>query len=283
MQDKKARDPAKKSWSNADFSRRSRRSGAQPVSVSAFGILDDQLERPSSIPVVPLQAIGDLFEPAGRFRWVNRVELDGCVSAPRARFISQNHPPVAAADGLAGMHPNPGGHEQRTGVALAERAQTLDIVQDRRRDVGKGEVRVDAQGCMQSGRWRQTGHCCLQTVPERLDPIGPQRQAGGHGMSAETVQKVRTLVQRCRQIDAVNTTGRPFGLAVGRTDHHRRPVEPLGQARSDNAQEAFVPAMTMHHENRRRRSLWRSRQLGHGKRSAADDPGPNEAIAKSID
>jgi hypothetical protein len=154
------------------------------------GIFDHQLKAFFSVPVIPLGPIGYFFKSTGLQWAAGDIELNSRVCPSISRTVSQDHPAVAVADRFAGVDPNAGIHEQRVGVALAERSQAVQVVHQFRSHLVQGNAGVNGQYRFNRLIRHHPAHHGFQAVSERSDIAGWNRQPRGEGMPAERVKKI---------------------------------------------------------------------------------------------
>jgi hypothetical protein len=217
---------------------------------SRVSFFDEELKAFSSVPVIPLGSIGDFFNSVHPQLLARSVELNGRVFSTIAGSAFQNHLEVAIAYGFGSMYANLGIHEQGVGIPLTEWLETLQVVHQFRRDIVQRNMGIDGQSRLNITICRHLTHYRFQAALECGDIGCVERESRRQGMPAETIQKIRTLFQGGRQVDAVDAARRTFAPAVSGTDHDCRPIELPGETRGDNAQDTLVPVVAIYYQNR---------------------------------
>ena len=147
-------------------------------------------------------------------------------------------PTVAGADRLAA------GHEQgHVGVAEPERRQPLELAGEVERERRRGNDRVDP---------RHRGEILLGDLAlrvggerrgERLELLGPDRQAGGGTMAAEPLQVLGARRETGVEVEARHRSPGALPALALAGDQDDGTAEALDEPRGDDPDHALVPAL----------------------------------------
>ena len=86
-----------------------------------------------------------------------------------------------------------------------------------------------------------------ERVGERLDALGPDREAGRGAVPAEALEVARARAERAVQVERRDRSARALPELVAAGDQHDRTVEALDEPRGDDPDHALVPVLAREH------------------------------------
>src|SRR6266550_9361586 len=139
-------------------------------------------------------------------------------------------------------------HEQRLGIADAERFQHIQLSQQRQADRGKFQRRVHFQQRQQMFLGERLAHGSLESFSEIIELRRLDRQTTSIFMAAEFLQMLSATAESVDQVKAADAPRRAFTVAAVKTNDHRGTVIFFDDARSDDTEYTGVPAFSGEHE-----------------------------------
>ena len=154
---------------------------------------------------------------------------------------------LAVADGLH-AHELGARQEQRdTGVAEAEWRETSQLFGQLERQRRSGHSRVDPRHGPQVVVREVRARVRRESLRERIDRLGPHREARRRPMATESLEMVCARRQAGVEVVHGQRAPRSFPLPVRAGDHHHRPAVSFDQPRGDDADHALVPPLVGEH------------------------------------
>src|SRR6266540_2149375 len=198
---------------------------------------DDELRRHRPVPVVLLQAEGDVVvsDPA--------VAVELPAHAERNRAAGDALPADAKAEVLPladgrRLHDLAGGRQEgHVRVAETERRQASQLLTELERQLRP--ARQDGVDHRRRGEiLRREG------VRERLDPLREDRQARGRAMAAEALEVASARSQRAVEVERRDRPPRALPQPLRAGDQDDRTVIALDETGGDDPDHALVPVLT---------------------------------------
>ena len=150
---------------------------------------------------------------------------------------------LALADGRGADRLAARDEQRHVGVPEAERRQLLELAGELERERRCGDDRVDPR----HGRQVLVRELLVgvrgERRGERLELVGPDRQAGGGPVAAEALEVAGAGGEAGVQVEARHRPAGSLPAVAFAGDQHDGAAEPLDEPRGDDADHALVPAL----------------------------------------
>src|SRR6202020_2891323 len=132
-------------------------------------------------------------------------------------------------------------------IRAFERREHLELFGELHPELAASDERVDALGAHRRLALEQARGVRDERLPEVLETLARDLQAGGGAVPAIAREVPAARVQGAEQVEALDAaTGSASAVSV-QGDQHERPVIALDQARGDDPDDARMPAVPGEH------------------------------------